>query len=87
MGIELHDVPEDGETANLNHRFGPEFGFLAQYWRNTSSPIEDEGEPPGAMSAWRQNRLQEVFTQLGVERVENPHIKLPKIPFVPCRNN
>src|SRR5208337_2038150 len=30
MGIELHDVPEDGTTANFDHRFRPEFGLLAQ---------------------------------------------------------
>src|ERR1039458_857828 len=30
VGIELHDVPEDGSTANFDHRFRPEFGLLAQ---------------------------------------------------------
>ena len=30
VGVELHDVPEDGAAADLDHRLGPEFGFLAQ---------------------------------------------------------
>ena len=27
-GVELHDVPEDGPTADLDHRLGLEVGFL-----------------------------------------------------------
>src|SRR5208282_3571582 len=37
VGIELHDVPEDGSTANFDHRFRPEFSFLAQAGTESSA--------------------------------------------------
>ena len=30
MGVHLHDVPEDGTSADLDHRLRPEFGLLAE---------------------------------------------------------
>src|SRR5208337_1034781 len=37
VGIELHDVPQDGSTANFDHRFRPEFSFLAQAGTESSA--------------------------------------------------
>src|SRR6267378_2339123 len=30
VGVHLHDVPQNGAASDLNHRFGPEFGFFPE---------------------------------------------------------
>src|ERR1700675_1233703 len=30
VGVHLHDVPQDGSSPDLHHRFGPKFGFFPE---------------------------------------------------------
>ena len=30
VGVHLHDVPQDGAAADLDHRFGAEFGLFPE---------------------------------------------------------
>jgi hypothetical protein len=48
VGIEFHDVPEDGAAANFDHRLWAEFSFLAQ--TSTESAAQQDhfhGDSPG----------------------------------------
>src|SRR6185369_16494562 len=41
MGIGLHDVPENGAAADLDHRLGAELGLLAQASPQASAQHDD----------------------------------------------
>jgi len=37
VGIDLHDVPQDGTAADLHHGFGTELGLLAETGSKTAA--------------------------------------------------
>ena len=79
VGIELHDVPEEGPAADLDHRLGPDVGFLresaaetaGQYHRLHESPlpVERRIERTIRLVASESQRTGAVTRQLELSRI------------------